>query len=111
MPIKFLEDDEVAQPTVSDSVQIQQPTQQKKTIRFLDDNPPIQQAQPLSYTMGTDPEVDKHLDDTKAQCARYANFELSQYWHTCSLLIIASDNCFSCWLVSPRNAATIIGKS
>lgn len=67
MPIKFLEDDEVAQPTVSDSVQIQQPTQQKKTIRFLDDNPPIQQAQPLSYTMGTDPEVDKHLDDTKAQ--------------------------------------------
>ena len=27
----------------------------------------LQQAQPLTYTMGTDPEVDKHLDDTKAQ--------------------------------------------
>ena len=49
MPIKFLEDDEVTQPIVSDSLQTQQPTQQKKTIRFLDDNPPIQQAQPLTY--------------------------------------------------------------
>ena len=55
MPIKFLEDDEVTQPIVSDSLQTQQPTQQKKTIRFLDDNQPIQQAQPLTYTMGSCP--------------------------------------------------------
>ena len=67
MPIKFLEDDESIQPIVSDSIQSQQSPQKQKTIRFLDDNQPIQQAQPLTYTMGTDPEVDKHLDDTKAQ--------------------------------------------